>query len=239
MRAVNGEAVRRFGRTRCRGAAQALNESRPDSYPTREGGPLVINPWQNWLSKTAPSTPAAASAPPAKRRRSRLQHQHDRLSGSPDRSVLQGPDRHHDLSAHRQLRHQRRGPRIAAAAGRGLHRPRTARACRAISARIKQPRRLPGRARHHRPGRHRHAGPGSPAARARRHERRAVDDRSRRRSLVHKARDLPGIVGRDLVREVDAGEGVRLDARASPARSPRRTCSPSRRRTTSSPSTSA
>ena len=45
-----------------------------------------------------------------------LQHVHDRLSGSIDGSVLQRPDRHHDLSPHRQLRRQsgRRGIRQSA-----------------------------------------------------------------------------------------------------------------------------
>ena len=41
-------------------------------------------------------------------RRSLLQHRHDRLSGSADRSVLRGADRHLHLPAYRQCRHQRR-----------------------------------------------------------------------------------------------------------------------------------
>ena len=38
-------------------------------------------------------------------------------------------------------------------------------------------------------------------------------------SLVHKARTGPGIVGRDLVREVVPARVLRLGARASPTRS--------------------
>ena len=68
-------------------------------------------------------------------RRSRLQHQHDRLSGSADRSVLQGADRDHDLSAHRQLRHQRRGSRIAPAFRSRASSSAKSIGCRAIFAR--------------------------------------------------------------------------------------------------------
>ena len=57
-------------------------------------------------------------------RRGVLQHLDDRLSGNPHRPVLQRPDRHDDLSAHRQLRRERRGRRILAAARRRLRDPR-------------------------------------------------------------------------------------------------------------------
>ena len=46
----------------------------------------------------------SAGAPGRDRRRSRVQHQHDRLSGSADRPVVRRPDRHHDLPGDRQLR---------------------------------------------------------------------------------------------------------------------------------------
>ena len=58
-------------------------------------------------------------------RRGLLQHLDDRLPGNPHRPVLQRPDRHDDLSAHRQLRRQRRGRGIVAAARRRLRHPRT------------------------------------------------------------------------------------------------------------------
>ena len=45
-------------------------------------------------------------------RRSRFQHGDDGLPGDPDRSVLLPPDRHADLSAHRQHRHDARGPGV-------------------------------------------------------------------------------------------------------------------------------
>ena len=51
------------------------------------------------------------------RRRSRVQHEHDRLSGSPDRSLVRRTDRHDDESGDRQLR-------------RDAGRRRVARACR-------------------------------------------------------------------------------------------------------------
>ena len=57
-------------------------------------------------------------------RRSRLQHEHDRLSGSADRSVLRRTDRHDDLAADRQLRRGARRCRIGGAEGRRLHHAR-------------------------------------------------------------------------------------------------------------------
>ena len=48
------------------------------------------------------------------RRRSRLQHQHDRLSGNPDRPVVLRPDRHDDVARDRQLR--RRGAKTSSRA---------------------------------------------------------------------------------------------------------------------------
>ena len=41
------------------------------------------------------------------RRRGRVQHEHDRLSGSADRSVVRRPDRHDDVPGDRQLRRHR------------------------------------------------------------------------------------------------------------------------------------
>ena len=63
-------------------------------------------------------------------------------------------------------------------------------------------RRLPGRARRHRHRRDRHPGPRPPDARAGGDEGHPLDDRPRRRRLVAKAKASPGLVGRDLAREV-------------------------------------
>jgi hypothetical protein len=41
-------------------------------------------------------------------RRGRLQHEHDGISGGPDGPVLRGTDRHHDVPAPGELRHERR-----------------------------------------------------------------------------------------------------------------------------------
>ncbi len=57
-------------------------------------------------------------------RRDGLQHRHDRLPGDADRPVLLPPDRRDDRAAHRQHRHQRRRPRIAADLGQRLRGPR-------------------------------------------------------------------------------------------------------------------
>ena len=124
-------------------------------------------------------------------RRGRLQHQHDRLPGSPHRSVLQGPDRHHDLSAHRQLRHQRRGPRIGA--GRRSRASSSAN-WPAIPSNFRSHGSLDAylaEQQHHRPRGHRHPRPGPPPARPRRHDRRAVHHRSRRRLAGPQGADRP------------------------------------------------
>ena len=70
-----------------------------------------------------------------------------------------------------------------------------------------------GRGRH---CRHRHPGPGSPYPESGSAERRAFNRRSRRRSLVAKARASPGLVGRDLVREVVPRRFAKLGGRAQP-----------------------
>ena len=57
-------------------------------------------------------------------RRGRVQHQHDRLSGSAHRSVVLRTDRDDDLSRDRQLRRVAGGRGIARAAGGRLHHPR-------------------------------------------------------------------------------------------------------------------
>ena len=54
-------------------------------------------------------------------RRSRVQHEHDRIPGGPDRPVLRRSDRHDDVSRDRQLRDHGRGRRIARHPGRWLH----------------------------------------------------------------------------------------------------------------------
>ncbi len=66
----------------------------------------------------------SAGATGETQRRSGLQHEHDRLSGSADRSVLRRTDRDDDLGADRQLRRVGRGRRVGASAGRRLHHPR-------------------------------------------------------------------------------------------------------------------
>ena len=57
-------------------------------------------------------------------RRGRVQHEHDRLSGSADRSVLRRPDRHDDLRRDRQLRRVAGRRRVAQAAGGRVHHSR-------------------------------------------------------------------------------------------------------------------
>ena len=54
------------------------------------------------------------------RRRSRVQHGHDRLSGSVDRSFLSRTDRDHDLSAYRKLRCDPGRYRVASHVGGGV-----------------------------------------------------------------------------------------------------------------------
>ena len=68
-------------------------------------------------------------------RRGGLQHRAHRLSGNPDRSELLPADRHAHVSAHRQLRHERRGRRIGARLRRRPGRQgRAARANRTFAA---------------------------------------------------------------------------------------------------------
>ena len=90
----------------------------------------------------------------------------------------------------------------------------------------------------HRPGRHRHPRPGPPPARPRRHERRPLDHRSRRRRAGAQGPQLPGIVGRDLVRRSCRSSRF-AGRRASTRRLPRRRVHAGRAGITSSPSTSA
>ena len=56
--------------------------------------------------------------------RGRLQYRHDRVPGSAHGSILQGTDRHDDVSGDRQHGDQPGGHRIEPALGRGVHRPR-------------------------------------------------------------------------------------------------------------------
>ena len=90
-------------------------------------------------------------------------------------------------------------------------------------------RRLPGRARHHRHRGDRHPRPRPPDPRARGDEGHPLDDRPRRRHASSpRPQASPGLVGRDLAREVMPDEAVDLGAGLRRARSPR-----SRRRTRS------
>ena len=50
-------------------------------------------------------------------RRGGLQHRHDRLPGDAHRPVVPPPGRRDDRAAHRQHRHERRGPRVARGSG--------------------------------------------------------------------------------------------------------------------------
>ncbi len=68
-------------------------------------------------------------------RRGRLQHRDDRLPGDPDGPLLLPPDRHPDLSAHRQYRGDARGPRVAAHSRRGAGHPRPAAAALQLARR--------------------------------------------------------------------------------------------------------
>ena len=156
----------------------------------------------------------AAGATGDTRRRSRVQHEHDRLSGSADRSLLRRTDRDDDGAADRQLRRRDRRRRVAAAArGRLRH-------ARGVAGREQLAR-----------GRH--------AARlSRRNHIVAIADIDTRAltrvlrsagvmrgviatgqvdpdDLVEKARAIPQMEGADLVKDVTCARAVRLDAAAA------------------------
>ena len=106
----------------------------------------------------------------AHRRRSGVQHRDDRLSGNPHRPELLPADRHADVSAHRQLRRQRRRRRGGAGPCRrpGHQGP--------AAARLELPqrrlaRRVPAAREHGRHRRHRHPQADAPPAHAGRAER--------------------------------------------------------------------
>ena len=86
-----------------------------------------------------------------------------------------------------------------------LHR-RASTARRRQLARRAEPRRLPARARHPRHRGHRHARAGPPPARPRRAGGGPLERRPRRRAARARAKARPGLVGRDLVREVTCAE---------------------------------
>ncbi len=111
-------------------------------------------------------------------RRSRVQHEHDRLSGGADRPVLRRPDRHHDGAADRQLRRRRRRRRVRRPEGGRLRHPRPV-AGRQQLALAGHAQRLPDRQRHRRHRRHRHAGADAQAAVGRRDARRHRHGRRR------------------------------------------------------------
>ena len=103
-------------------------------------------------------------------RRGRLQHRAHRLSGNPDRSELLPPDRHAHLSAHRQLRNERRRRRIGARLRRRPGRQGRAGARIELSQR-RLARRVPAAREHGRHRRHRHAPADAAPAQRRRAER--------------------------------------------------------------------
>ncbi len=100
-------------------------------------------------------------------RRGGVLHRHDRLPGDADRPVVPPPGRGDDRAAHRQHRHERRGPGVVADLGRRLRRARP-RPGPVELALARGPRRRaarPGRRRDHR---HRHPRADPAPARARR-----------------------------------------------------------------------
>ncbi len=100
-------------------------------------------------------------------RRDGLQHRHDRLPGDADRPVLLRPDRRDDRAAHRQHRHQRRGPGVAPDLGQRLRGPRARQDRVELAGQALARRRAQGPGDHrHRP--HRHPRADHAAARARR-----------------------------------------------------------------------
>ena len=135
-------------------------------------------------------------------RRGRVQHEHDRLPGNPDRSVLRGPDRHDDVPGDRQLR--REPPDVESR--RRVLPGFIVRECSAGASNF----RADGDARGYlRRNGHRRRWPGIDTRalmrRLRIGRRRARRDRSDDRRLTTpaaRARRAPALVGRDLVREV-------------------------------------
>ena len=112
-------------------------------------------------------------------RRGGLQHLHDGLPGDHDRPVLPRSARLHDLSAHRQLRDQRR--KTSSRGGRGSTASSSRRPARYPSSwrgRVADPG-LHARARHRRHPGHRHARAHAPPARPRRPGGHHLDRRDR------------------------------------------------------------
>ena len=107
-------ARRRLAAARHRDAGGAgSGRRRPPPSSDARWTPLALEPRGSSSSRTGPfSRPAGRRRPPPDRRRGRLHHQHDRLSGDLHRSVVPRPDRRHDGADDRQLRRQRRGPRV-------------------------------------------------------------------------------------------------------------------------------
>ena len=157
-------------------------------------------------------------------RRGGLQHRHDRLPGDADRPVVPPPGRGDDRAAHRQHRHQRRGPRVPADLGGRLRRarPRPGPVQLALAA---HPRRRAARAGRRRHLRHRHPGADPPPARARRDAGRASPrPRPTPAALLARVREAAQMAGAELAGEVSTTEAVR---RARPSA---RSGSPSPRR---------
>ena len=111
-------------------------------------------------------------------RRGGVLHRHDRLPGDAHRPVVPPPGRGDDRPAHRQHRHQRRGPGVPPDLGRRVRRPRPrpgpVQLALAADARRRAAR--PGRGRHLR---HRHPRADPAPARARRDAGRHLHDRDR------------------------------------------------------------
>ena len=143
---------------------------------------------------------------------------------------LPPPGRRADRTAHRQHRHQRRGPGVAAGVGRGIRRPGAGPGAEQL-ARPPQPRRRAARPGRRRDQRHRHPSPDPPSARSRRDAggRQQHRDRRRRRCCSGCSR-APGMAGADLAGEVTTPAAVRRPAVGDRSGSPlRRWTSASRR----------
>ncbi len=158
-------------------------------------------------------------------RRGGLRDRHDRLPGDPHRPLLRRPDRAADRPAHRQHRNERRGPRVPAHLGLGLHRARPL-ARRLELARRRVARRRARQRRRRRHQRHRHPRRHAPHPLRRQHARRDLLGGCRAPQRRRAARDRAGRARRCRDRtsrlqvSVAARRGDRGDRRAH--RQPRR-----------------
>ncbi len=178
----------------------------------------MIQPAKLALEDGTVFTGTAFGANRRSRRRGLLQHLDDRLSGNPHRSKLPRPDRRDDVSGNRQLRRQRRGCRKRPAASGGLHRAAT-----------EPPGQQFPRDRRTRTtiwpdagvvgtGRHRHAGAGAAHSQPRRACKGVLSTIDLEDEMPGRKgpKASPGLVGRDLVREVIPSQPRDWQERLSP-----------------------